>query len=133
MDDATGKVEAFSQEVVRMVPPLPHPNEPTSVVLTTLLPGPSRKRTQSAYVYRLKYCNSDPAEVGCVMTWEVQGGRLPYQIAVERKADGRLRCHCTCADAVFRAEEEGRCCKHVRGFLAWGQAQDSSCDLGRTG
>jgi hypothetical protein len=66
--------------------------------------------------------NPNPAEVGCVMSWEVKGGRLAYQVAVEREKTGRLRCHCTCADAVFRAEAEGRYCKHVKGFLAWGES-----------
>ena len=42
------------------------------------------------------------------MTWEVSGGRMPYQIALERDDAGSLRIHCTCADAVFRAEDEGR-------------------------
>jgi hypothetical protein len=57
-----------------------------------------------------------------VLAWEVSGGRSPYQIAVEREENGRLRLHCTCADAVFRAELEGRFCKHVLGFLQTGLA-----------
>jgi hypothetical protein len=92
--------------------------EPT-VVWAALLPGSDRKRTKSPYVFRLRYCDTTPRAVGCVMTWEVQGGRLMYQIAVEREAGGRLRCQCTCADAVFRAENEGRTCKHIEAFLAW--------------
>jgi hypothetical protein len=86
-----------------------------------LLPGPNRKRREHSYVYRLKYLNLHPGTTGCLMTWEVEGGRLLYQIAVERESAGGLRCHCTCADAVYRAEENGRHCKHVRGFLAWYQ------------
>ena len=100
-----------------LVPPPP----PAPVVQAAHLPGPGRKRADSAYVYRLCYVNPEPHREGCVMTWEVKGGRLTYQIAVERDRDGRLRCHCTCADAVFRAEPEGRWCKHVQGFLAWGR------------
>jgi hypothetical protein len=62
------------------------------------------------------------------MTWEVSGGRMPYQIALERDETGTLRIHCTCADAVFRAEDEGRFCKHVRGLLQVGRATDSGGD-----
>jgi hypothetical protein len=101
---------------------LPVPENRPLPVLAALLPGPGRKRGQSSYVYRLLYRNPNPAQVGCVMTWEVQGGRLTYQVAVEREKGGRLRCHCTCADSVFRAEPEGRYCKHIKGFLAWGQS-----------
>jgi hypothetical protein len=39
---------------------------------------------------------------------------------LERDEAGNLRLHCTCADAVFRAEEDGRFCKHVRGLLQIG-------------
>jgi hypothetical protein len=89
----------------------------TSVELAALLPGPSRKRVHRPYVYRLTYRSADLDQAGCLMTWEVRGGRLVYQIAIERDERGRLRCHCTCADWVFRAEAEGRVCKHVQGFL----------------
>jgi hypothetical protein len=51
------------------------------------------------------------------MTWEILGGRLPYQIALERTDEGNLRAHCTCADAVYRAETTGRFCKHIQGLL----------------
>jgi hypothetical protein len=88
----------------------------------TILPGSDRKKTESPYTFRLRYCNTTPRAVGCVMTWDVQGGRLQYQIAVEREAGGRLRCHCTCADAIYRAENEGRHCKHVNAFLARSRA-----------
>ena len=88
--------------------------------LSTLLPGPDRKRTPKVYSYRLTYRNPSEDSPGCVMTWAVYGGRMPYQIAVERQEAGQLRLHCTCADAVFRADLEGRFCKHVRGFLQVG-------------
>ena len=52
------------------------------------------------------------------MTWDVSGGRLPYQIALERTESGAVRWHCGCADAVYRGERvaEHRC-KHVSGLL----------------
>src|SRR5215831_9176042 len=83
-------------------------------VLMALLPGPSRKRRHAAYRYRLSYRNPLGDAVGCVFIWEVSGGRLAYQIALERDEAGNLRVHCTCADAIFRCEAEGRFCKHVR-------------------
>jgi hypothetical protein len=92
----------------------------------TLLPGPSRKRVQSSYCYHLTYRNPESAATGCVLIWEVAGGRLPYQIALERDDAGNLRLHCTCADAVFRAEGEGRFCKHVRGLLDFGRHAEQS-------
>ena len=96
-------------------------------VLFTLLPGPDRKRLTRPYGYRLTYRNPDADATGCVMLWEVSGGRLHYQVALERDESGALRLHCSCADAVFRCEAEGRCCKHVRGLLAIGRG-DSSPD-----
>jgi hypothetical protein len=51
------------------------------------------------------------------MLWHVSGGRLQYQIALERTESGNLHFHCTCADAVYRGENEGRFCKHIRGLL----------------
>ncbi|HEV3261028.1 MAG TPA: hypothetical protein VG013_29525 [Gemmataceae bacterium] len=90
-------------------------------VWLTLLPGADRKRSQSSYCYRLTYQNPLAGGTGCVMLWEVSGGRLPYQIALERDEAGNLRLHCTCADAVFRAEAEGRFCKHVHGLLQCGR------------
>jgi hypothetical protein len=86
-------------------------------LLVALLPGPGRKRNEAAYFYHLTYRNPLDDAVGCVMIWEVSGGRLPYQIALERDEAGNLRVHCTCADAVFRCEAEGRFCKHVHGLL----------------
>jgi hypothetical protein len=91
-------------------------------LLLASLPGPTRKRTPSPYRYRLTYTNPSPTEEGCVLLWEVQGGRLVYQIALERLAGGQLRWHCTCADAVYRGEDAPHVCKHVRGLLELGRA-----------
>src|SRR5262245_4724884 len=87
----------------------------------TPVPGPARSRACRPYRYRVTYCSPDPAEVGCAMTWEVLGGRMSYQVALERRQDGELRWHCTCADAVYRGENEGRACKHVKGLIAVGR------------
>jgi hypothetical protein len=87
----------------------------------TFLPGADRRRTLASYLFRLTYYNPDPEKLGCLMTWEVEGGRLPYQVAVERLSGGRLRLHCTCADAVFRAEPNGKRCKHVEAFVQIGR------------
>lgn len=109
-------------------------SEPAAPVeLAALLPGPDRKRIQSPYVYRLTYRSADLDAAGCLMLWEVQGGRLIYQIAIERQEDGRLRCHCTCADWIFRAEAEGRVCKHVQGFLTCDPQQSPGTEMGRAG
>lgn len=86
-------------------------------ILLTLLPGPDRKRTASLYSYRITYRNPIPKESGCLALWEVAGGRQKYQIAVERQESGGCRWHCTCADAIYRGEEDARhVCKHVRGL-----------------
>jgi hypothetical protein len=70
------------------------------------------------YQYRVTYRNPAPDEAGCVMTWEVSGGRLPYQIALERTGHGDLLWHCSCADAVYRGEDDpAHVCKHVRGLI----------------
>jgi hypothetical protein len=108
------------------------PDEPGVVALVTALPGPDRKRTASAYAYRLTYRNPDPAAHGCVMTWEVRGGRSAYQLAVERHAAGEMRVYCTCADAVYRGEVEGHVCKHVSGFLRIGQELQEQAEALRT-
>ncbi len=92
-------------------------------VLTALLPGPDRKRADAPYRYRLSYRNPLADAVGCVMIWEVSGGRLAYQIALERDEGGNLRVHCTCADAIFRCESEGRFCKHVHGLLQFARPE----------
>jgi hypothetical protein len=99
---------------------IPEPEPTLPFQLTARLPGPTRKRLEADYQYYLLYRNPEPGAVGCVFTWEVRGGRAPYQIAVEREETGHLRLHCTCADAVFRGEVEGRFCKHIRGFLESG-------------
>src|SRR5262245_50844114 len=96
------------------------PNLPPSVVFASL-PGPTRKRTPSPYCYRLTYRNANAQEVGCVLQWDVMGGRDVYQVAVERQANGRLCWHCTCADAVYRGESRAQPCKHVRGLQQTGR------------
>ena len=88
-----------------------------NVVLFTALPGPNRKRQTTTYRYKLIYSNPRPDGAGCAMLWEVEGGRLTYQVALERAESGALRWHCTCADAVFRGENAPHVCKHVRGLL----------------
>ena len=88
--------------------------------LLKLLPGPSRKREESPYLYRLVYRNPQAGGIGCRMMWQVEGGRATYQIVLEVDEKGSSRFHCTCADAVFRAEGEGRFCKHIRGLLEFG-------------
>jgi hypothetical protein len=93
-------------------------------LLTTVLPGPDRKRVHAPYCYRLTYHNPCADGAGCVMLWEVSGGRLLYQIALERDEAGNLRIHCTCADAIFRCEAESRFCKHVHGLLRLGRGHD---------
>jgi hypothetical protein len=103
------------------------PNLPPTLLLTAL-PGPTRKREPSPYCYRLSYRNPKPGSPGCALLWEVYGGRLPYQIALERKPSGGFDWHCTCADAIYRGEVPGHVCKHVRGLLAQGRASGSSKD-----
>jgi hypothetical protein len=100
---------------------------PDESILRRLLPGPDRKRQESAYSYRLIYRNA-ATSVGCAMIWEVAGGRIPYQISLENADHGRVRLHCTCADAIFRAEAEGRFCKHIRGLLQFGRPAGESVD-----
>lgn len=85
------------------------------------LPGPTRKRTPSPYCYRLTYRNDRADEVGCALTWDVLGGREIYQVALERLASGRLRWHCTCADAVYRGDSGPHVCKHIRGLQTQGR------------
>lgn len=90
--------------------------------ITLVLPGPTRKRTPHAYRVRLTYRNPSPHDPGCALLWEVEGGRLVYQIAMERRDDGGLRWHCTCADAVYRGENQPHLCKHVRGLISLGRS-----------
>jgi hypothetical protein len=94
---------------------------PVGRAVVTLLPGPDRKRAARPYQYRLRYRQDGAEATGCVMLWDVTGGRTTYQLALERGADGGLRLHCTCADAVYRADDEGRFCKHARGLLQLGE------------
>lgn len=90
-------------------------------VYSTTLPGPTRKRQPSSYLYSLTFHTEEQDEAGCVMMWDVDGGRDVYQIALERQENGELRWHCTCADAIYRGEREGHLCKHVRGLLSVGR------------
>jgi hypothetical protein len=104
----------------------------SAAVLFIPLPGPDRKRLSRPYGYRLTYRNPDADASGCVLLWEVSGGRLHYQVALERDESGALRLHCSCADAVYRCESEGRFCKHVRGLLEIG-TRDAGPDETRLG
>ena len=97
-------------------------NPPTPAVYLALLPGPDRKRSRSVYHYRLAYRSTYPEQAGCVALWDVVGGRMAYQVALERDGVGGHFWHCTCADAVYRAEEQGRVCKHVQGLLEFATA-----------
>ena len=108
------------------------PTEPTPALYLTVLPGPDRKRTRSLYYYRIVYRDPRANEPGCVALWEVVGGRTAYQVALERDDAGRHFWHCTCADAVYRAEEQGRVCKHVRGLLAFGLDLPAPLELRRS-
>jgi hypothetical protein len=81
------------------------------------IPGPDRKRTPTDYRYQLTYRDAAPHGPGCLMVWDVSGGRLPYQVAVERTDGGQLQWHCSCADAVYRGEDVRHTCKHVRGLV----------------
>ncbi len=91
-------------------------------ILIADLPGPTRKRTPSPYGFRLTHHSADPGAEGCVLLWEVYGGRLTYQIAVEREAGGGLNWQCTCADWVYRNEDfPDYKCKHIRALKARGR------------
>src|SRR5262245_2888853 len=86
-------------------------------MLLKLLPGPDRKRLPNVYTYWITYRNPTPFQPGCVMTWEVAGGRSAYQVALERSGN-ELPWHCTCADSVYRGENNPRhVCKHVQGLI----------------
>src|SRR5262245_56872603 len=93
---------------------------PPGVVFTSL-PGPTRKRLPSPYCYRLTYENPETSQPGCLLLWDVMGGRDIYQIALERAENGQLHWHCTCADAVYRGERRAQPCKHVRGLQEQGR------------
>ncbi len=87
------------------------------MMISMILPGASRKRLPAPYHYRATYRNPIPTEPGCVATWSVAGGREEYQIALERADSGELIWHCTCPDAIYRADQRQGCgCKHVQGL-----------------
>ncbi len=87
-------------------------------ILITMLPGPDRRRTQSLYQYRLVFRHPDVGAEGCLMLWQVTGGRQIYQVALERGSRQEMRWHCTCADAVYRGELAAHyVCKHIRGLI----------------
>lgn len=84
-------------------------------MILSILPGPDRKRLPNIYQFRITYRNPEAEEPGCIMTWEVSGGREDYQVALERLWTGGIRWHCTCADAIFRGETNPHhVCKHIR-------------------
>lgn len=88
-----------------------------SGILILTLPGPSRKRQKSLYTCRVTHREPVANTAGCVISWEVNGGRFAYQVSLERQEDGGLRWHCTCADAVYRGSENPHHqCKHIRGI-----------------
>ena len=96
---------------------VPQP-KPSFTLVTMLLPGPDRKRTPSPYHFRVTFRSPTPADVGCVATWAVLGGRDEYQIALERTPERALRWHCSCADATYRgAVDLAHSCKHVHGLV----------------
>lgn len=88
---------------------------PRRVTLLVEVPGPDRKRLPKEYRFNVSYRSREGAESGCFMTWEVIGGRMPYQIALEQTESGDRRWHCSCADAVYRGEDNPQHqCKHVQ-------------------
>jgi hypothetical protein len=87
-------------------------------LLMKILPGADRKRSPGLYCYRVTYRNFENPDPGCVMTWEVTGGRNTYQVALEKIGPDRMKWHCTCADAVYRTDVDPKhVCKHVTGLL----------------
>jgi hypothetical protein len=103
------------------------PQTPNNAITqTAVLPGPGRRRMASIYRYRVTYTNPHPSEPGCVMLWEVTGGRFGYQIALELTETAKLHWHCTCADAVFRGENQPHLCKHIRGLQALRDPEDAA-------
>jgi len=98
--------------------------------LTALLPGPDRKRSAVAYTYHILHRAADPRLPGCVVLWEVTGGRLDYQIALERSDAGNLRLHCSCADAIYRGEDQPHFCKHVHGLMQLARPRNARQSLG---
>jgi hypothetical protein len=107
-----------------------NPESQARAVLLSLLPGPDRRRTDSLYQYRLVYRHPDADAEGCLMMWQVTGGRQIYQVALERDDRRQLHWHCTCADAVYRGDKiERHVCKHVRGLAEF--APPVPAELGR--
>jgi hypothetical protein len=99
-----------------MVKLKPKPRASGAIAVT--LPGPSRKREPAEYRFRVTYRGTGLREPGCLMTWEVTGGRSPYQLALERTEAGDTVWHCSCADFAYRGEDEPRYrCKHVGGLV----------------
>lgn len=87
-------------------------------VVAVSLPGPTRKRDLAEYRFRVTYRGTEVREPGCLMTWEVTGGRSRYQLALERTEAGDTRWHCTCADFEYRGDDRPRYrCKHVSGLV----------------
>lgn len=87
-------------------------------VIAVALPGPTKKREPAEYRFRVTYRGTELHAPGCLMTWEVRGGRVPYQLALERTERGDTRWHCTCADFEFRGDDHPRyACKHVSGLV----------------
>jgi hypothetical protein len=94
----------------------PNSSEMSRAVLIAMLPGPDRKRTETLYQYRLIYRHRQFNVEGCLLLWQVQGGRQSYQVALERDDRGQFLWHCTCADHTYRCETiENHACKHIRG------------------
>jgi hypothetical protein len=91
--------------------------KPTRGVIAVSLRGPTRKPESAEYRFRVTYRGTAVREPGCLMTWEVTGGRSPYQLALERTETGDTRWHCTCADFAYRGEHPQYRCKHVGGLV----------------
>ena len=94
--------------------------KPKSGGISVTIPGPTRKQEPAEYRFRVTYRCGPTRDPGCLMTWEVTGGRSPYQLALERTDAGGTRWHCTCADFVYRGERGDRPayqCKHVHGLV----------------
>ena len=87
---------------------------PNKMVLLIELPGPTRKRLPAEYRFLITHRGPVQQDSGCVMTWQVKGGRMDYQISLEKTASA-WRWHCTCADAVYRGDGNPQHqCKHVQ-------------------
>jgi len=94
-----------------------YPKKPAFALITLVLPGPDRKRQPVPYHFRITFRSPTSTEPGCVATWEIYGGREEYQLSLERTHGSELIWHCTCPDAVYRADDKNptpHYCKHVR-------------------